>query len=97
MVTQLVKKVPTFYSVRMFKEPTTGLYPEPYATISQPPPYFSKIKSNIIFSYTPRSSEWSPTFRFTDQNFVCISHFFHACYMPCSFHFPGINHPDNMC
>jgi hypothetical protein len=27
------------------------------------PPYFTKIRSNTIFPSTPRSSEWSLTFR----------------------------------
>jgi hypothetical protein len=35
------------------------------------PPYFPKIHSNIIFPYTPASSEWSLPFRASDQNFVC--------------------------
>jgi len=36
--------------------------------------YLSKINFNIILTSTPWSSEWSPTFRFSDQNFVRISH-----------------------
>jgi hypothetical protein len=40
------------------------------------PPYFSRIHSNIIFPYTPRSSEWSLPFKFSNQNFVCISYLF---------------------
>jgi len=37
-------------------------------------PYFPKIHSNIIFSSTPRSSEWSIPSRFSDKSYVCISH-----------------------
>jgi hypothetical protein len=29
----------------------------------------------------PTSSEWSLPSTFSNQNFVCFSHFFHACYM----------------
>jgi MFS family permease len=29
-----------------------------------------------------RSSEWSVTFRFSNQKFVCVSHLRHMCYMP---------------
>jgi len=36
------------------------------------PPYFPKIYSNIIFSPTPRSSEWYLPFRFSDKNFICF-------------------------
>jgi hypothetical protein len=46
------------------------------------PPYFLHIHFHIIFPSTPRSSEWSLLFKFSDQYFLCISHFSHACYMP---------------
>jgi len=42
-------------------------------------PYFSRIRSNVILSFTPTSSEWSLTFRFSNQNFVCISQLFREC------------------
>jgi len=35
------------------------------------PPYFPQIHSDIILPPTANSSEWSPPFRFSDQNF-CI-------------------------
>jgi hypothetical protein len=31
----------------------------------------------------PRFSKWSLLLRFSNQNFPCVSHRFHACYMPC--------------
>jgi hypothetical protein len=37
-------------------------------------PSFLKIHSNIIFPSTSMTSEWSLPFRFSDQNFVCVSH-----------------------
>jgi len=43
---------------------------------------FPKIHSNIIFSSTPRSSEWSLPFKLFNQKSVCIYHRSHACYMP---------------
>jgi len=46
------------------------------------PSYFPIIISNIIFPSMSRSSEWSLSFRFSDQNFVCISHICHLCYIP---------------
>jgi len=42
-------------------------------------PYFPNIHSNIILPSTLRSLKWSLPFRFSNQNFVCISHLFHAC------------------
>jgi hypothetical protein len=36
------------------------------------------LSSILIFPSTPRSSEWSPPYRFPNQNFVCISHFSHS-------------------
>jgi len=44
-------------------------------------PYLPMIHPSIIFPSTPKSSEWSFLFRFSDQNFVCISYLFHVCYM----------------
>jgi hypothetical protein len=35
--------------------------------------YFLKIHANITFSSTPRSSEWSLPFRFSNQKFLYIS------------------------
>jgi hypothetical protein len=51
----------------------------PY-TIRNFPSYFSDIHSDILS--IPKSSEWSLTFRFSNQNFVFISHPPHACYIP---------------
>jgi len=45
------------------------------------PPYFPKIHSNIILPSTSVSFAWSFPFRLSDQNAVCVSHIFHACYM----------------
>jgi hypothetical protein len=44
--------------------------------------YFFKIRSNIILPPTPWSSEWSLSFRFSDQNFVCVCLLSHAYYVP---------------
>jgi len=46
------------------------------------PPYFSKIRSNIILPSVPSSTEMSFSLRFSDQHFVCISHLSHVCYIP---------------
>jgi len=44
----------------------------------------------------PRSCTWSLPFRFSDKNFVCISHLSHACYISHSFHPPWFGHPNNV-
>jgi hypothetical protein len=49
------------------------------------PHYFPKIHSNIILSSTPRSSEWSHSLRFSNQNIVCVSHL------------PGVPHAPLIC
>lgn len=41
---------------------------------------------NIIFPPAPGSSTCSRPFRFSDQNFVCISYFFHESHMPLPYH-----------
>jgi hypothetical protein len=51
-------------------------------------PYTLKICFNIIFSSMSRSSMCSLPFRFSNLNFVQITHFREACYMPCSSHPP---------
>jgi hypothetical protein len=45
------------------------------------PPTFPKTHCNI--PSTPRSFEWSLSIRFSNQNFVCISHLYHACSRKC--------------
>jgi hypothetical protein len=44
----------------------------------------------------PTSSEWSLTFRFSNQNTVCISHPSSACYMPSPSHPPLFYHHNNI-
>jgi len=56
------------------QESTTGSYPEQDESSPHFPPYSNKIQANIIFPSIPTSSEWSLLFRFSDQNFVSISH-----------------------
>jgi len=58
------------------------------------PPYFPKVNSNITLPPTSRSSEWS--FRFSNQNVVCISRLCHACYMSRLSHPPCCYHPNNI-
>jgi hypothetical protein len=60
------------------------------------PHYFPKIRFIIILSTTPRSSEWSLPFRFSDQNIVWISYFTHGGYMPLPFLRPWNYHPNNI-
>jgi len=55
------------------------------------PPCFPKNYSNTIVPSIPRSYEWSIPFRFSDQNFVCISCLPHAC-LPCPSHSPWFHH-----
>jgi len=62
------------------QRPTTGPYADPDASSPQLPTLFPKIRPNI-FPSMPRSSEWYFPFRFSEQNFVCISHLSRACYM----------------
>jgi hypothetical protein len=44
-------------------------------------PYFPKMHSDIIFPFTPRSSECSLPFRPSDRNCVCSYHPWYACYI----------------
>jgi len=44
---------------------------------------FRKINYNIVFPFTPWSSEWSSPFRFSHTCLHGISHLSHACYISC--------------
>jgi hypothetical protein len=43
----------------------------------------------------PRSSKWSPSFRFSGLILLCISHPSNASYTPRPFHPPWFDHPNN--
>jgi len=60
------------------------------------PNCFPNIRFNIIFPSTPRSSERSIAFRFSNHNFLCISHIFHPCYIHLLFHPPLLHNPRNI-
>jgi len=55
----------------------------PHATF---PFYFPKIRSNVIFPSTPRSSGRSLPFTFPNHNIICISH------IPCVLHASPISY-----
>jgi len=86
IVTQLIKRFQSFHGTRRFITVFTTFrhwyhlsQMNPYHTL---PPCFPKIHSNIVFPYTPLSSQWPLLFKFSDQNYAYISHLSHACYMP---------------
>jgi hypothetical protein len=58
-------------------------------------PYFPKINSNIIFPSTFRSSMWSLSFRFSDQNFVCVTYLLLVWHITCPSHLPWLDHSSN--
>jgi len=59
-------------------------------------PYLPEVHRNIICPSTARSSEWSLSFRFSDQNVVYTPHLSHACYMPRPSYSPPLNHINNI-
>jgi len=83
--TQPVKKFPAFCDTRRFI--TVFTRARHWSLLSQKnpvhtfPPCFPSIYFCIIFQSTPRSSMWPRPFRFSNQNFVRIFHFSHACCM----------------
>jgi hypothetical protein len=58
---------------RFHKSPSVVPVPNLMNPVHTLPPNFPNIHSTIVLPSTPRSSEWSLPFRFSDQNFVCIS------------------------
>jgi hypothetical protein len=59
---------------RVHKGPPLDPIPGQMHPVHTFPLHFPKINSNSILSSTPRSSEWSLPFRFSNQNIVRISH-----------------------
>jgi len=72
------------------------VYQSPMHSAHTFPPYIPKMHLNIFLPSARRSTEWSFLFRFSDQNFVCISHFSHVCYMSLSSHPPWFYHPTDI-
>jgi len=100
-VTQLVGKFPTFYGTRKFNAAFTracqrSLSRTKWIHSTTSHIISLTIHSNVIPQFTPRSSKWPLPFGFCDQNFVCISHLSHACYMSLPSHPPRFNHCNNM-
>jgi hypothetical protein len=63
------------------QQPATGLCSETHVSIHALPAYFPNIHSNIILPSTPRSFVLSLPFRFSNQNFLCISHSINVRYI----------------
>jgi len=70
-------------------------YPEPDASSPHLPTQFPKIHSHSILPSMSRSLEWSHLLRFSNQNFVCISHLTHACCMTFPSHLPCLDCPNS--
>jgi hypothetical protein len=58
-------------------------------------PYFPKIHFNIMLLSMPRFPECL-SYKFSNQNAVCISHFSHVCYMSCPLHLSWSCHSNNI-
>jgi len=71
IVTQLARGFLPFmeheYLLQCSHKPATGPYPEPDESTLHLPPYFPEMHSNIILLYTPKSSEYSLPFSFSDK------------------------------
>jgi hypothetical protein len=50
------------------------------------------LLSNVLLDFITCSL----SFKFYEQNLVCISHFFHACFMTHPFHSPWFDWPNNV-
>jgi len=59
-------------------------------------PCFSNTHFNIFLLSTPTSPDLGLPLRFSDQNYVVISHFSHACFTSRPSHPPWFRHPTNI-
>jgi hypothetical protein len=73
---------------RVHNSPPPVPIPSQVHSVHTFPPCFPKIHSNIILPSTPRSSQWSHPFRFSNQNILRVP-IVHACYMPRPSHHPN--------
>jgi hypothetical protein len=80
IIAQLVEKFPAFYRTVKFIVFTRPLPWARSISVLILITCVFKIQFNIVPS-TARSSKCSLPLRFCDQNFVCISHYSHTCYM----------------
>jgi hypothetical protein len=94
------KEFPDFYRTRrLIAVHTTarrGPVLEQMNPINTPKPNFRMIHFNIILLHVTRSSEWSFPFRLPNQSSARISHHPQARYMPCPFHPPLLDNPNNI-
>jgi len=81
---------------RLHKSPKLVLILSQMNQIHAFSPCFPKIHYNIIYPSTRRSSEWSLTFMFSNQNIVCIFHLSHPYYMSRPSHPPWLDLPNNI-
>jgi len=65
------------------------------AAVHSNSPYLFKIYLNIILPSTLMSSKRSHSFRFSNQNGVCISLLSHSCNMPRPPHSSPVIHPNS--
>ena len=96
IVSQLVKKFPTYYGTQRFvpclQELTIGLYPEPDECSPSLLPYFLNINANIIVTSMLSSSTQSWGF----PPKLCMHFSLHACRMLNPSHPPWVGHPNNI-
>ena len=97
---QLVKKFPAFYGTPKVRY-RIHKYRLPVPILSQIDPvhaltsHFLKIHLNIILQSTSRSSKWSLSLRFPDQNTVYNSALPRTCYIPRPCHYSRFDNPNN--
>jgi len=78
------------------QKPATSPYPETDESRPHLPSIFPEDPFYYYHLPMHRSSMWSFPFRFTNQNFVYVSHFSYACYLPHPSHSPWLDHPNSI-
>jgi len=98
-ITQLVKKFLAFWGTRRFvtvftisRHRSLSWARYIHSTLS----HRTSLRYILIFPSMPRSSEWFLPFRICNQINVCVSHLFHAFYMPRPSCSSGLHHPNNI-
>ena len=91
MLKQWINLLP-FKAAKGLFDPDTELSPEKNGSSSHPPILLLSGPLQHYLPSVPRAFRRALSFRISDQNSCCISHFYYECYMPDTSHTPWFDY-----